>query len=93
MNAGILILEDGRPCFVCDQELPHPVAYLQYCREGSELSIVYATPNVEPRICGYPLDERFADLFQSMRRISIVVLRGGKVTLSIVPMVFAESAG
>jgi hypothetical protein len=44
MNAGIVILQDGTPCLVYDETLPHPVKCVEFCRNDFLVTLVYDAP-------------------------------------------------
>ena len=95
MNAGIMILQDGKtPCIVYDEPLPLPVDHVEFSREDYQLTLVYKTPEgaeKQGRKLEYPLDHRFVNLLTERGDVATAFLKNKKILdLQLVPIVFIE---
>ncbi len=94
MNAGIMMLEDGKtPCLVYDEPLPLPIDYVEFSYEDYQLTLVFKTPagaEKQGRKLEYPLDHRFVTLLQERGNVATAFYKNKQVTdLAMVSVVFS----
>jgi len=82
MNAGIVSLQDGTPCIVYDEKLPHPIKHVEFNEENHQLTLVYALPPSAGRQ-GYefdfPLDPDFTALLRERGDVAVACAEKKKI--------------
>lgn len=96
MNAGIMILQDGKtPCIVYDEQLPFPIDHVEFSREDYQLTLVFKTPEGQEkqgRKLEYPLDHRFVNLLKGREDVATArIVKNKQVSdLQMVSIVFID---
>lgn len=94
MNTGVLILQDGTPCIVYDEEIPH-VRNIEFSYEDYLVTLVWVDPTTgqEGRFqLEYPLSESMLAAFKKYEIIGIGRLTPTKemMDLHMIPVVFTD---
>ncbi len=95
MNAGIVSLEDGTPCIVYDEKLPHSVSHVSFNEDGYQITLVYSDSGVA-EAKGYtfefPLDPPFAEVLRARGDVALAFMKDRQlVDINIYPVVFPAS--
>ena len=80
MNAGIVMLRDGTPCIVYDEQLPHLIKHVEFSREDYQIMLVYKLPDNIPkagRKFEFPLDHRFVQFIEKRKKIAVACVQQG----------------
>lgn len=92
MNAGIVCLQDGTPCIVYDEPLPHAVRHVEFDGADHQLTLVYDLPPGAPRDgrrLEFPLDRRFVALLRERGTVAAACVDHGKISgLKLYPVQF-----
>ena len=81
MNSGIVILKDGTPCFIHDEDLP-PVKRFDFSRVTLMVRLIWddaQTGAEKDMTLEYPLSEDFANLLEKHKIIGIGQVRDDQV--------------
>lgn len=89
MNAGIVILQDGTPCIVYDEPLPHPVHHVEFNAENYQISFVYDVEPKEKKTFEYPLDHPFVELLKENGIVAIALTENEQlVDIQMISIIF-----
>ena len=94
MNAGIVNLQDGTPCIVYDEKLPHAIKHVEFNEENHQLTLVYALPVAAGRQ-GYefdfPLDPAFTAVLRGRGDVAVAYAEKQKIQdVSVFPVKFVS---
>lgn len=105
MNAGIVILQDGKtPCIAHDEPLPHPLKHIQFHKGDHTVTLVYdvrppkgaskfSTPH-PARTFDFPLERRFADLLMQRGNVAVACIKGEQLLdIKIFPVIVLPPRG
>ena len=94
MNAGIVSLQDGTPCIVYDEVLPHPISHVEFHYEDHCITLVYDIPNAQEksgRKFEFPLDRPFMNLLRQRGNVAVASVKGKQlIDVKIYPVIFTE---
>jgi hypothetical protein len=90
LNAGIVTLEDGTPCIVYDEKLPHAVSHVEFNGENHQITLVYAQPGgARGHEFAFPLDRVFLQLLQERGNVAVAYLNDRQVVeINVFPVKF-----
>jgi hypothetical protein len=80
MNASIVMLRDGTPCLVYDEQLPHLIKYVEFDPSDFQLSLIYKLPDNIPktgRKFEFPLDHPFVQLLEKKKKMAVACVQNG----------------
>lgn len=80
MNAGIVMLRDGTPCLVYDEQLPHLIKHVEFSREDYQLTLIYKLPDNIPKMgrkFEFPLDMPFVKLLEQKKKVAVACVQNG----------------
>jgi hypothetical protein len=80
MNAGIVMLRDGTPCIVYDEQLPHLINHVEFSREDYQITLIYKLPDNLPKMgkkFEFPLDHPFVKLLEKKKKIAVACVQNG----------------
>lgn len=80
MNAGIVMLRDGTPCLVYDEQLPHLIKHVEFNREDYQLTLIYKLPEnlgKHGRKFEFPLDHRFVQHLEKKKKVAVACVQNG----------------
>lgn len=92
MNASIVILPDGAPCIVLDEDLPHPIGYVVFDYADFCLTLMYAPPQKNGYKLSYPLDHPFVETLKAKPVIAVTFSKNNKMSeISAYPVAFINN--
>ncbi|MBU6474885.1 MAG: hypothetical protein KGQ70_02870 [Alphaproteobacteria bacterium] len=91
MNAGIVSLEDGTPCIVCDEKPPRAISHVSFDEDGYRLSLVYSAAGAasQEHSFEFPLDPPFVEVLRARGNVAVAFVQNKQVVdINIYPVKF-----
>ena len=82
MNAGIVILVDGSPSIIYNEQLPYEIDYVEFNEDNHLITLVYKIPGSTEKqgyTFSYPLDRPFVTLLRERGNVIVTFMKDRQV--------------